>query len=113
MLKHCRPDILARGHLSLLHRHLEWQKAVLPKVHGFAVKANNEERVAPRGPKGRIVKFRGVGGSTKVRHQAHVFFHRKNIPTVLEHSCIVFSYVFPVRPDEKEYLLKHKKMVNL
>ena len=22
MLKHCRPDILARGHLSLLHRHL-------------------------------------------------------------------------------------------
>ena len=21
MLKHCRPDILARGHLSLLHRH--------------------------------------------------------------------------------------------
>ena len=23
MLKHCRPDILARGHLSLLHRDLE------------------------------------------------------------------------------------------
>ena len=27
MLKHCRPDILARGHLSLLHRYLSKQKA--------------------------------------------------------------------------------------
>ena len=33
MLKHCRPDILARGHLSLLHRHYIIRRDINTKLY--------------------------------------------------------------------------------
>ena len=47
MLKHCRPDILARGHLSLLHRRYNWHKLLPFVMHAYRTSVHESTGYSP------------------------------------------------------------------
>ena len=61
MLKHCRPDILARGHLSLLHRNTI--RKILKSIY-------NNEKIPDQWQEGEIIRFyKGKGNKGKCSNE--------------------------------------------